>query len=152
MKKKIDLSEVEGICFSFLPEHIARIKKMKSILFPKISVHQVAPLFTQKGHKFFFYVSHSDKRIVAEGTIKEVELTSYEEFLDKLKKSFITREEFDKYINGRMSKRIVTFNISNIVFYKKPIYPGYYVTMGWKYILKNEYSSWFSRHQHEQGL
>jgi hypothetical protein len=139
---KRDILTIEGICFPVIPDHVRRIFIKKKILFPKISVHNVLPLYCQVGQKLFFYQSHTNKEIVGEGIIKEIALLTYDQFLSRINESFLNSEEFRNYVNNRLDKKIMAFKISNLLFYNKPIKPPYYVTMGGRYITKKEYSNW----------
>ena len=146
MSKK-NILDIKGICFSAIPEHIERIFKKKDILFPKILVHDSLPLYCIAGQKFFFYKSHSKKEIVGEGTIKSLSMLTYNQFLSKLSDSFITKQELENYVNNRYDKRIISFKISNLFYYKKPIKLEYYITMGGKYITNKEYYKWFHKNK-----
>jgi len=139
---KRNISEIEGICFPVIPDHVKRIFKKKNILFPKISVHNVLPLYCRVGQKFFFYESHLNKKIVGEGVIKEIKLLNYDLFLLRIKESFITVDEFNNYVNNRLNKKIMAFKISNLIFYDNPFTLRYYITMGGRYITKKEYANW----------
>jgi hypothetical protein len=139
---KRNIDDIAGICFPVIPEHIERIFIKENILFPKISVHNVLPLYCKKGQKLFFYRSHSNKEIIGEGTIIDIKLLDVDEFNRRIKQSFISTEEFNNYIAGRIKKKIISIKVEQIHRYIKPVQLSYYVTMGGRYITKKEYAKW----------
>ena len=139
---KRNIEDLAGICFPVIPEHIERIFKKDTILFPKISVHNVLPLYCRKGQKLFFYKSHSNKEIIGEGTIIDIKLLDFEQFKTKLNQSFLSAEEYINYVAGRIKKKIISIKIKDIFRYDEPIKLSYYVTMGGRYITKKEYLKW----------
>ena len=101
---KLNIQDIAGICYPVRPEHASNILIKKSILFPKVSAHESLPLYLSKGSKLFFYVSHSKKEIVGEGTINDIKLMKLNEVEFYENRLFLTKEELRSYVGNKIDK------------------------------------------------
>ena len=139
--------EIAGVVYPVPSDLLERIFEGKDVFIK----HPTCFKELSKGKKVLFYSSHDVRAIVGEATIKNMEMMKIDEIYKKYgNRVFITREEARNYsrpLKDRRkgdSQRDITFlvlELSDIKRYKNPVKPKRFVTVGGKYITKQEYES-----------
>ena len=113
-------------------------------IFIKNPVHETLPLYLSKGSKILFYVGKPDKKIIAEGTIRSIELLDFISIIRKgySKKLMQPRDVLQEYCGTEFMsglRRKLVFHIEKLKYLKRKIMPKFPITMTGKYINKSEY-------------
>ena len=117
---------------------IRRFLADKKDVFVKYVTHQTPRL--RIGDKLLFYRTKSDKKIVGEGTITNIDFLNAEEVLAKYKdRVFLNKEELAQY-SGYRTKKMLTFELDNFREYNNPISASKMITMSGLYLRLSEYA------------
>jgi hypothetical protein len=143
----VTLSEIIGVIYPVPSNLLQRIFTGKDVFIK----HPTCFKQLKPGQKVLFYSSHEIRGIVGEATIKRIEMMKLDDIYRKYgERVFITREEARSYsrpLKDRKkggSGRDVTFlvlELENIRRYEKAVKPKRFITVGGKYLTKQEYES-----------
>ena len=139
------MSEIAGVIYPVPFDLLQRIFSGKDVFIK----HPTCFKQLKPGQKLLFYASHEVRGIVGEATIRNVEMMKLDDIYKKYgDRVFITREEARSYsrpLKDRKrggAQRDVTFlvlELEDIRKYEKPVKPRRFITVGGKYLTKQEY-------------
>ena len=137
------MNDVAGIIFPVPKQFVDRLLVEKRNVFVKYVARNGLLRLSIK-HRVLFYVSHSSKEIVGEGTIEEIAFLTPAETLGKYgKKIFLDESELEEYTylqpNRDSSKKMLVLSLSKIKRYSKPKTINRPISMAGLYLTKGEY-------------
>jgi len=126
--------KILGVSHPIPPKYAKRIyNENKTVFVGKRCLCKVS-----KGDKFIIYESYGKKAYTGWANINEIGKIKTDSVIKKYGEYLIvTKEEFDEYSKGRKEMFVIEFE--NFQKFKNPVKPSRYVTVGGKYIYKNEF-------------
>lgn len=141
------MSEIIGVIYPVPFNLLQRIFSGKDVFIK----HPTCFKQLRPGHKVLFYASHEVRGILGEATIRNIEMMKLDEIYRKYgERVFITKEEARNYSKplrdrrGGGSPRDVTFlvlELEDLRKYEVAMKPRRFITVGGKYLTKQEYES-----------
>lgn len=133
------MKEVYAVIYPVPKTFINSLFESERVVFVKYTTHETISDDLKNCQKLLFYESRGGKKIVGEGNIKDIDILSLEKILEKHRENlFLSEKELRSYSNGRTKKPVV-FTLKNTHRYDKEIKSKTPITMGGKYIDKEEY-------------
>ena len=134
------MDKMIGAVYAIPLELSNRLFDGKNKVFVKVTGHGSTKLVPK--HKIVFYASHSEKKLIGEGIIENVEFLNPEEVLSKYKQElFIDEQQFRENVGKR--QRILTLQLKGLRKYQQPIQSKEVITMAGKYLTAEQYDSIF---------
>ena len=141
------MAEVVGVAYPVPYPLLKRILDEGKTVFVK---HPTCFKKLEPGMKVLFYASREVRAFLGEATVKSVELMTYAEAKREYgEKLFISEKEARDYsrpLRGRRSKtaaprdiKFLVLALENVKKYERPVKPKRFVTVGGKYVTKEEY-------------
>lgn len=135
-----------GVIYA-IPEKVAnRIFNEKKDIFVKFLPKRVRTLKLKLKSKFLIYASKSNKRVIGEATIKNIEFMDVEEVLKKYdNRIFLNKKELEEYSLFREDRPLLVLTLYKIKKYELERYSDHPITMGGKYLTQSEYKKILKR-------
>lgn len=136
-------TDVVGIIFPFLPEHVKRFMDEQKTVYVKFFGKQKSlPKRIMKGSKLFFYESHGRQEIVGEAEIAEVATEDESNVLLHYgERLFLTPKEYESYVGSRKGRALVAITVRNPRRYKGPKRLDKPLTMTGRYMTREMFKS-----------
>ena len=132
------LKEFVGAAFP-VPHHLMKrfFEEGKKIFVKNSKFSRLKP-----GSKIIFYASRDIHALVGEGTIETVEFLTPQETIRKYKNDlFLTETECNAYAREKNVSKFLVIQFSEIKQYKNRVKPPRFISIGGRYVSKNEYEA-----------